>query len=618
MASIRETLTLEDQFSANLTRYITLGVQAAGVTENMQASLLNIETATAATATAVDRLTNQLMEMNTTSRQATAGADALLGKLKSLFATYAGMQGIKTLVGLSDTLAQTTARLGMLNERFKDTDNLTQRIYESAQRSRGSYQATADMVAKLGNLAGDAFNSSQELVAFAEQLNKQIALSGASTQAADAAMLQLTQAMSSGMLRGEELNSILEQTPTIAQSIAEYMGVSVGTMREMASEGAITADVVKNAMFYMAKEINAKFEEFEEMPMTWGQVWTSFQNTAIMAMQPVLSAINLAANNLDILIPIVATAGAAFAIFMVAANWTNICKAATTALTTAQKMLSAAMATGWAIPLIAIVAVVGAIYLLVAVYNKVTGATVSATGIIAGAFFTMAAFIANQTIVPLQRGFAAFVNFIGNVFNDPVTAIKVLFYDMAMTVLGYIRSVVGGIEDLVNAIPGVQVSMTSGIDNLYNQLAANREAAISAGSYKEFVKPMEYFDLGEAFQSGYNWGSNLLNFDGMGTTSATSYDEIPTYDQMSDLTDAVSGIEKSVNMGNEDLKMLIDNAERRYVSNVNLTSQTPVINITGANTGDTAADRKALADAIQTVLVEQLASTSVRATAVPT
>lgn len=615
MASIRETLTLEDQFSANLTRYITLGVQAAGVTENMQASLLNIETATAATATAVDRLTDQLLEMNTTSRQATAGADALLGKLKSLVATYAGMQGIKSLVGLSDTMTQTTARLDMMNDGLQTTAELNQMIYESAQRSRGSYQATADMVAKLGNLAGDSFSSNKELVDFAEQLNKQITLSGASTQAADAAMLQLTQAMSSGMLRGEELNSILEQTPTIAQAIADYMGVSTGVMREMASEGAITADVVKNAMFAAAEETNAKFEE---MPMTWGQVWTSFQNTAIMAMQPVLSAINMAANNLDILIPIVATAGAAFAIFMLAANWTKICTAATTALTTAQKMLSAAMATGWAIPLIAIVAVVGAIYLLVAVYNKVTGATVSATGIIAGAFFTMAAFIANQTIVPLQRGFAAFVNFIGNVFNDPVTAIKVLFYDMAMTVLGYIRSVANGIEDLINAIPGVQMNLTSPIDNLYNQLAANREAAISAGSYKEFVKPMEYFDLGEAFQSGYNWGSNLLNFDGMGTTSATSYDEIPTYDQMSDLTDAVSGIEKSVNMGNEDLKMLIDNAERRYVNNVNLTSQTPVINITGANTGNTAADRKAIADAIQTVLVEQLSSTSVRATALPT
>lgn len=614
MARIHETLTLEDRFSANLTRYITLGTQAALASSDMQASLLNIETATAATVNAVDRLTDHLTEMENQTQHTTAGADGLLSKLRSLLGAYAGVQGVKAIVGLSDTMTQTTARLDMMNDGLQTTAELNQMIYASAQRSRGSYQQSADMVAKLGSLAGEAFDSSAELVAFAEQLNKQITLSGASTQAADAAMLQLTQAMSSGVLRGEELNSILEQTPTIAQSIAEYMGVSTGKMREMASEGAITAEVVKNAMFYMAEETNAKFEE---MPMTWAQVWTSFQNTAVMAMQPVLGAINAAANNLDILIPIVATAGAAFAVFMLAANWVNICTAATNALKAAQRLFGLASAQAWAIPLIIIVAVVGAVYLLVAAYNRVTGATVSATGIIAGAFFTMGALITNQTIVPLQRAFAAFVNFIGNVFNDPLTAVKVLFYDMSLTVLGYIRSVVGGIEDLVNKIPGVQVSLTSGIDSLYNQMAANREAAIAAGSYQEFVKPMEYFDLGEAFQSGYNWGNNFLNFDGMGT-SAASYNEIPTYDQMDVLTGAAKGIEKSVNMSNEDLKLLIDNAERRYVNNVNLTSQTPVINITGANTGNTAADRKAIADAVQTVLVEQLSSTAVRATAMPT
>lgn len=377
MARIHETLTLEDRFSANLTRYITLGTQAALASSDMQASLLNIETATAATANAVDRLTDHLTEMENQTRHTTAGADGLLSKLRSLLGAYAGVQGVKAIVGLSDAMTQTTARLDMMNDGLQTTAELNQMIYASAQRSRGSYQQTADMVAKLGNLAGNAFNSSQELVAFAEQLNKQITLSGASTQATDAAMLQLTQAMSSGVLRGEELNSILEQTPTIAQSIAEYMGVSVGTMREMASEGAITADVVKNAMFYMAEETNAKFEE---MPMTWAQVWTSFQNTALMAAQPVLDVINAAANNLDILIPIVATAGAAFAVFMLAANWVNICTAATNALTAAQRLFGLASAQAWAIPLIIIVAVVGAVYLLVAAYNRVTGATVSATG----------------------------------------------------------------------------------------------------------------------------------------------------------------------------------------------------------------------------------------------
>lgn len=144
------------------------------------------------------------------------------------------------------------------------------------------------MVAKLGNLAGEAFGSTAEVVAFAEQINKQMVLSGASNTAKDAAMLQLTQAMSSGVLRGEELNSILEQTPTIAKTIEEYMGVTTGEMREMASEGAITAEVVKNAMFAAADETNAKFEQ---MPMTWGQVWTSAQNIALETFQPLLDVV---------------------------------------------------------------------------------------------------------------------------------------------------------------------------------------------------------------------------------------------------------------------------------------------------------------------------------------
>lgn len=621
MAAIREVFTLDDQFTATLTRYITLGVQAAGVTEDLQASLINIETATAATATAVDRLTNQLMEMNTTSRQATAGADALLGKLKSLFATYAGMQGIKTLVGLSDTLAQTTARLDMMNDGLQTTAELNQMIYESAQRSRGSYQATADMVAKLGNLAGDAFNSSAELVDFAEQLNKQITLSGASTQAADAAMLQLTQAMSSGMLRGEELNSILEQTPTIAQSIAEYMGVSTGVMKQMASEGAITANVVKNALFEASEGADGVNARFEQMPMTWAQVWTSFKNTATMAIQPVLSAVNKAANYVDDAIqwasdnmPLIEAGLAGLAAGAVAVGSAMVASAASSAI-------------AWAAANFWLLAIVGAVSMVIFAARQ-AGATWEEIGNVIGSVLgALYASVMNSFLVPAQNGFAAFANFIGNVFNDPVTAIKVLFYDMALTVLGYIRSVVGGIKTIINAVTGAQFSLTAPIDNLYNQLSSNREAAIAADSYKEFVKAWDYVDPLEAIKSGgligSNLGSKLDNFDlsnmlgSMGNFGEWAPDT-PTYDQINNLNDSVKGIEKSVNMSEEDLKMLIDNAERRYISNVNLTSQTPVINITGANTGDTAADRKALADAIQTVLVEQLASTSVRATAVPT
>lgn len=656
MAQIREELILTDKFTAQFTKYLdqahaaavstkelkdaaaraaaqnqilstsftAAGAEARAMAAQQQAAAAasNATAAAARAESAQIRLAKtKQKELDDQQKQLESSTASLIGKVKSLVAAYAGMQAIQGLVTLSDTMTQTNARLDMMNDGLQTTAELNQMIYESAQRSRGSYQATADMVAKLGNLAGDAFNSSAELVDFAEQLNKQITLSGASTAGAEAAMLQLTQAMSSGMLRGEELNSILEQTPTIAQSIAKYMGVSTGEMRELASEGAVTAEVVKNALFDAAEETNAKFEE---MPMTWAQVWTSAKNTAIMAMQPVLDVINAAVNNLDILIPIVATAGAAFAVFMLAANWTKICTAATTLLTNAQKVLNAVMATGWGIPLIAIVAVVGALYILVAAYNKVTGATVSATGIIAGLFFALGAQVLNTCVVPVQRGFATLVNFIGNVFNDPITSVKVLFYDMAITVLGYIRSLVGGIEDLINAIPGVQVSLTSGINGIYNSLQANREAAIAAGSYKEYVKPMEYFDLGDSFQYGYNKGaglaSSLSGFFSSSSATSTSLSAVPTYDEVAgttldDISKSTSGIEKSVAMSDEDLKSLVDVAERRYVNRINLTAQTPVITVNGQNTGNTEADRRSLANTIRDILVEQVSSGSTRSTA---
>lgn len=582
--------------------------------EKLGGTIRDLEAQYNSLAPQIDAATAAAKEFDSTNKKVESSSSSTLSSLKRLAGAYLSVQGLSALLNLSDTMTQNAARLERMNDGLQDTAELNQMIYESAQRSRGSYLATAELVSKLGTLAGNAFDSSSEIVSFAEQINKQIALSGASTQAADAALLQLTQGLSSGVLRGEELNSVLEQTPTIAQTIADYMGVTTGEMRELAGEGQVTAEVVKNALLGAAKDTN---KAFENMPMTWSQVWASFQNTAIMASQPILSGINMLANNLDIVAPAALTAGAAFSVFMVAANWTNICTGTTAALTAAQKALTTAMATGWALPLIAIIAIVGGIYLVTAAVNKLMGTSVSATGIIAGAFFTMGAYVHNSVLVPLQNGFAAFVNFIGNVFNDPVTAIKVLFYDMGLTVLGYIRSLAGGIEGLINAIPGVQVSLTSGIDSLYNSMSASREAAIASGSYKEYIKPWEYKDLSQAFSSGYNWGSNLSLFDFGGglasSASYTPYNELAS--SVSDISDSVGAIEKSVAMSDEDLKSLVDVAERRYVNRINVTAQTPVINITGQNTGNTAADRMNLADTIRDILIEQVAAGSTRNTA---
>ena len=237
---------------------------------------------------------NQQQQLNRHIGQGTSAAGGLLGKIKSIASAYLGMKTVTGLVGLSDTITQTDARLSMMNDGLQTTAELNDMIYASAQRSRGSYLATADAVAKLGLMAGDAFSSNKETIAFMEQVNKQFKIAGTSAAGIDAAMLQLTQAMGSGVLRGEEYNSILEQAPNIIQAIAKYLDVPKGQLKEMAADGKITADIVKAAMFACADETNAKFES---MPKTWSDIWTSMENRAIKALDPVLAKINQLANS---------------------------------------------------------------------------------------------------------------------------------------------------------------------------------------------------------------------------------------------------------------------------------------------------------------------------------
>lgn len=580
MAQIREELILYDRFTNTFTSYLRQGEQAAGVTRQAQAATEQFSKSQKAAADSVSGLTS---------------------RLQGLVGSYLGLRGLQSLLNLSDTMASTTARLNSMNDGLQTTAELSGMIFQSAQRSRGAYQATADMVAKLGTLAGDAFGSSAEVVAFAEQINKQMVLSGASTMGAQAAMLQLTQAMSSGVLRGEELNSILEQAPTIAQTIADYLGVTTGEMRELASQGRVTAEVVKAAMFSATEETNAKFEQ---MPMTWGQVWTSFQNIALKALQPVLSGINWLSNNIEIIGPIVLGVAAAFVVYTVSANGAAV---AAKVWTAAQAGLNAVLALNpVGIVIMAIVLLIAAIYAVVGAVNKATDSSISATGIIAGAFAVLGAFIFNQFVVPVQNVLAALGNFIGNLFTKPVDTVKLLFLDLATTVLGHISTIAHGIEGLVNKIPGVSVDMTSAIDSLYNQVQTAAQGT-RASSWTEYFNTWDKINLGDAWDAGYNWGSNL--FSGLsGSPFGFDYDEY--LDSLPGLTADVGAIKNSVSMSEEDLRSLVDMAERQYVNNINLTTRAPVINVHGQNTGNSPADTRAFMNTLTRMLAEQTASSS--------
>lgn len=224
----------------------------------------------------------------------TQQANELTNTIKRAVAAYVSIQSVGKALNISDELVQTTSRLNMMNDGVQTTAELVNMVYAAAQDARGSFSQMADVVARFGNNAKDAFSSSEEVVAFADLIQKQMTIAGASTQEAANAELQLSQALGSGVLRGDELNSIFEQAPNMIQNIADYLDVPIGKIREMAADGELSADVVKAAIFSAADDINSKFNE---MPMTWGQIWQSMQNTALIAFQPVLQRLNDLANS---------------------------------------------------------------------------------------------------------------------------------------------------------------------------------------------------------------------------------------------------------------------------------------------------------------------------------
>ena len=458
---------------------------------------------------AISNNVNEQHMFNQTISEGVSQADNLTGTIKGAAVAYASLQTISKVLNISDELVQTTSRLDMMNDGLQTTDELVNMVYAAAQDSRGSFSDMADVVARFGNNAGDAFSSSAEVVAFADLVQKQMTIAGASTTEASNAMLQLSQALGSGVLRGDELNSIFEQAPNLIQSIADYLDVPIGQIREMASEGELSADVVKAAIFSSADEIN---EKFSEMPMTWEQTWQSMQNTALIAFQPVLERINDIANsstfqrlvsgvigamaiisdivldifdligqvaefvadNWSIIEPIIWGIVAALVVYnaTMGAGWLTTIKdtaakaahavasgvqaAATFATIAAQQGLNAALAAcpiTWII--VGLIALIAIFYAVVAAINKLTGSTYSATGIICGIFAVAFAFIGNgfitiwnivaEIVTDLYNVFASFANFLGNLFNDPIAAVVGLVVGMGDAILGVVE---GALEAL--------------------------------------------------------------------------------------------------------------------------------------------------------------------------
>lgn len=582
--------------------------------------------------------------------EGTNEANELMQTIKGAVAAYATIQTLSAALNLSDQLTSTTARLNLMNDGLQTTQDLQNMIYLSAERARGSYQATADAVSKLGLMAGDAFSSSEEIIAFMEQVNKQFTIAGTEAAGIDAAMLQLTQAMGSGVLRGEEYNSILEQAPNIIQAIADYMEVPKGQLKDMAAEGQITADIVKAAMFAAADDTNAKFES---MPKTFSQIWTSFQNTALMAFQPVLQRMNEIANSeafqqfvnnaieglsmvagvaleiFDLLVgvaeivgenwswlsPIIYGVAGALAVYYgwllltkgaemamaavhgivavakgIMAAATMLVTGATWAETTAQYGLNAAM---YACPIvwiiILIIALIALFYAAVAAVNKFAGTSVSATGIICGAFMVALAFIGNifvalwnlvvDVFVLIYNLVATVANFIGNVFTDPIGAVCRLFFDLADTVLGILQALASAIDaifgsNLAGSVQGWRDSLGGWVDETFGK-GDEVMAKMNADDMK-----LGRFEYGAAWDAGYSFGEgideSIANFDpsslfDTNVPGAGDYADLSNYGaglagDVGDIAGNTGAIKDSMDITEEDLKYLRDIAEQEAIN----------------------------------------------------
>ncbi|EJA6558984.1 TPA: tape measure protein [Clostridioides difficile] len=253
-------------------------INAGGIQASQQ-SLNNIESILTRIEQKISKTDEQQKKFNEDINKGASSTDTLLGNIKKVAGAYIGLKSIGSLINLSDQMTNINARLSMINDGQQSDAGLNKMIFQSAERSRASYLDTAKIVSRIGMNAGKAFSSTKEIVAFAEQLNKKFVIAGATTEETNSALLQLTQGLGSGVLRGEELNAVFESAPNIIQSIADYLDVDIGKIRSMASEGMLTADIVKNSLLAAAEQTNA---EFEKMPYTFNQIWTSIKNNAIM------------------------------------------------------------------------------------------------------------------------------------------------------------------------------------------------------------------------------------------------------------------------------------------------------------------------------------------------